>query len=403
MKFNFEAKSQTGEYKKGTIDASSKEIAVSILQKNNLVVTSLKSQKEDADIAKNISKYFDKVSNKELVVFFRQLSILIEARVPIVFSLKTIQEQTANVYFANVIKEIVTEIEDGMSFSSATEKHQDIFSNFSVYILRAGEASGNLKKSIDYITKNLERNYELSSRIKSALIYPMIVMIVFFIIGFLLVSFIIPKLTLIIKELSANVPWYTQLVINLGDFMSKYWWIVGIFIIGFVGLILYYLKTKDGKREWDHIKIKIPIVGVIYRYVYITRLAENLAVLLEGGIPIIRALAIVGDLVDNDVYKDILLKASKEIKKGGNMSIIFQREEIIPPMVSRMIAIGEESGQIDSVLKHIAKFYDQETEIMARNLASLLEPVLMVVIGVSVGFIAFSILMPIYNIAGQIK
>ncbi len=403
MKFNFEAKSQTGEYKKGTIDASSKEMAVSILQKNDLVVTSLKSQKEDADITKNISKYFDKVNNKELVVFFRQLSILIEARVPIVFSLKTIQEQTANVYFANIIKEIVTEIEDGMSFSSAMEKHQDVFSNFSVYILRAGEASGNLKKSIDYITKNLERNYELSSRIKSALIYPMIVMIVFFIIGFLLVSFIIPKLTLIIKELSANVPWYTQLVIRLGDFMSKYWWIVGVLIIGFVGLILYYLKTKDGKREWDHIKIKLPIVGVIYRYVYITRLAENLAVLLEGGIPIIRALAIVGDLVDNDVYRDILLKASKEIKKGGNMSIIFQREEVIPPMVSRMIAIGEESGQIDSVLNHIAKFYDQETEIMARNLASLLEPVLMVGIGVSVGFIAFSILMPIYNIAGQIK
>ena len=234
-------------------------------------------------------------------------------------------------------------------------------------------------------------------------IFLLLILNLFFIIGFLVVSFIIPKLTGIIKEMNADVPWYTTVVIVVGDFMAVYWWAIALVIIAFIGAFFYYLNTEEGKKEWDQIKIKLPIVGPIFRYVYITRFAENLSVLLTGGIPIIRALTIVSSVINNVVFENIFLAAAEEVKRGGNMSTILKKSSDIPPMVTHMVKIGEESGQIDSVLGHIARFYDQETEVMTKNLATLLEPLLMIFIGVAVGFMAFAILMPIYNIAGQIK
>lgn len=403
MKFSFKAKTQTGEYKEGTIDTSSKEAAVITLQKNNLLPISLTRETEKNELTKAILKYYDRVTEKELVIFFRQLAILIEARVPIIVSLTAIKEQSGNKYLIKVIGEMIGNVEDGVSLSEAMEKHKNIFSNLSINIIKAGEASGNLKKSIDYVAENIERNYTLYNRIKSALIYPAIVLTVFFLIGFLVVSFIVPKLTAIIKELDVEVPWYTQTVIVVGDFMAAYWWAAAIIILAFCGAIFYYIRTENGKKEWDQVKIRLPIVGVVFQYVYIARFAENLAVLLEGGIPIIRSLTIVSSVINNVVYEKIFLEAAEEVKKGGNMSSVFRRNKLIPPMVTHMVKIGEESGQIDSVLGNILKFYDQETEVMTKNLSTLIEPVLMVLIGGAVGFMAFAILMPIYNIAGQIQ
>jgi len=403
MKFNFKAKTKTGEYKEGVINARSKEAAVAILQKNDLLPTSLEAENPKGGLEKLFLKYYEKVTAKELVVFFRQLAILIEARVPIVVSLTAIREQMNNPYFKRVVQEVINDIEDGMSFSAAIEKHKDVFSSLSINLVRAGETSGNLKKSIAYVADNIERNYTLASRVKSALIYPASVLVVFVIIGFIMISFILPKLIGIIKEINADVPWYTQIVIFIGDFMGVYWWAVALVICAFIASIMYYLKSSDGKKEWDQMKIKMPIVGPIFRYVYITRFAENLSALLSGGIPIIRALTVVSTVINNIVFEDIFVRAAEEVRKGGNMSNVFKRSSDIPPMVTHMIKIGEDSGQIDVVLGHIAKFYDQETETMTKNLSTLLEPVLMVIIGIAVGFMAFAILMPIYNIAGQIQ
>jgi type IV pilus assembly protein PilC len=403
MKFLFKAKTKSGEIKEGVIDVMSKEAAVSILQKNELYPISIVKEEANPSIIKTILKYYDQVTPKELMVFFRQLSILVEARVPIVASLSAISEQTANKYFIKVIKEVVADIENGMPLSDALAKHKDIFSLMSINIIKAGETSGNLKKSIDYVADNIERNYNLAGRVRSALIYPCIIIVVFFIIGFLVISFILPKLTTIIKELNADVPWYTQVVMSIGDFMAVYWWAVAVVIFGFVGGILYYVRTEAGIKEWDQIKIKLPIVGVIFRNVYITRFAQNLSVLLSGGIPIIRALTITSSVLNNVVYEAIVKRAADEVKVGGNISTVFAKSALIPPVVSHMIKIGEDSGQIDTVLNHIAKFYDQETEMMTKNLSVLIEPILMIIIGIGVGFMAFAILMPIYNIAGQIK
>ncbi|MFA7319764.1 MAG: type II secretion system F family protein [Parcubacteria group bacterium] len=404
MKFVFKAKNSLGKYESGEINAPTRESAVNLLQKENLFPVSLKEETEGrSGIVKTLFKYYDQVSEKEQVVFFSQLAILVEGRVPIVVALTAIKEQSTNVYLGKVIQEMIEDIEDGMSFSGAMEKQTDVFSNLAINVIRAGETSGDLKKSIEYIAENIERNYNLSSRVKSALIYPAIVMIVFFIIGFLVISFIVPKLTAIIKDLNADVPWYTQVLITSGDFMSKFWWAVALVMVGFVAGILYYIKTADGQKEWDQMKLKLPIFGAVFRSIYIARFAQNLAALLSSGIPIIRALIIVSEVVNNVVYQEILVKAAEEVKRGGVMSDVFRKTYLMPPMVTQMVKIGEDSGQIDAVLGHIAKFYDQETETTTKNLSTLIEPLLMIVIGLAVGFMSFSVLMPIYNIAGQIK
>lgn len=402
MKFKFKAKTKTGEENSGIVDAASRDAAAAILQKNELFPVRIEEIKESA-AAKAFNKYYDRVTDKDLVVFFRQLAVLIEARVPIVTSLVAISEQTSGSFLRVVLAEVVRDIEDGIPFSDALAKHKDVFSNLSINIIKAGEASGNLRKSIEYVADNIERNYELTSKVRSAMVYPSIVLFVFFIIGFLVITIVIPKLTVMIKDLQADVPWYTQLIINIGDFMAAYWWAVLFILVGIVAGITYYLNTVDGKREWDQIKLKLPVIGVMFRYVYITRFSENLGVLLAGGIPIIKALTIVSAVIGNSVYEELFLRAAENVRRGENVSDVLRKSPLIPPMVSHMIKIGEDSGQVDSVLGHITKFYAQEVEVMAKNLSTLIEPVLMIIIGIGVGFMAIGVLMPIYNIAGQIK
>ena len=404
MKFNFKVKAPGGEYREGTVEASSKEVAVAILQKSDLLPIDVRSEEENEDdFFRFILRKYDKVTAKELVIFFRQLAILIEARVPIVVALNAISEQSSGKYLQKIIKEVARDIENGLPFSFALEKHRDVFTPLMINIIKAGEASGNLKKSVDYVANNIEKNYKLTSRVRGAMIYPAIILLVFFIVGFLTITLILPKLTVMIKDLGADVPWYTNVIIAIGDFMQVYWWVVLIVVAGmFVGTI-YYLNSEDGKKEFDVIKMKLPVFGSIFEGVYVSRFAENLGVLLTGGIPIVKALEIVSLVVGNSVYEKIIMRASQEVKIGGDVSTIFSKSELIPPVVAHMIRIGEESGQLDVVLGHIARFYDQETETATKNLSSLIEPFLMVLIGIAVAFLAFAILMPIYNIAGQIE
>ncbi|MCX6761798.1 MAG: type II secretion system F family protein [Candidatus Moranbacteria bacterium] len=402
MKFKFEAKTKTGEKQTGLVNAANRDLAAAILQKNELFPIHIE---EDVDnLAKKVfAKYYDRVTDKELVIFFRQLAILIEARVPIVVALTAIEEQTSGSFLKIIINEAIKDIEDGVTLSDALAKHKEVFSNLAINIVKAGEASGNLKKSVEYVADNIEKNYELTSKVKSAMTYPLIVLVVFFIIAFLVITLIIPKLTVMIKDLGADVPWYTRLLINTGDFMAVYWWAVLLMIAGIIGGIIYYLNTIDGRKEWDQIKLKLPVVGVMFRYVYITRFSENLAVLLAGGIPIIKSITIVSAVIGNTVYEELFLRTAENVKRGENMSDVLKRSSLIPPMVSHMIKIGEDSGQIDSVLGHITKFYGQEVELMAKNMSTLIEPILMIIIGTGVGLMAVGVLMPIYNIAGQIK
>lgn len=402
MKFNFKAKNDAGQIREGAVEAMSQEAAAQILEKNGLTPISIKEEERSADFMKSIEKIWEGVSQKELVTFFQQLATLIEARVPIVSSLTTISEQFGNKYLRLIVKEMSDDIEDGMPLSEAMEQHVDVFSPLTVNMIRAGEVSGSLQKSITFVADHIEKDYQLTAKIRGALYYPMFVMSVAGIVGFLVVTFILPKITVLIKDIKVAVPWYTTVLVNIGDFMNQNWMSVLLVIFAGIGAFVYYIRSESGRREWEIIVLKIPVIGTLAQDIYITRFAENLSVLLNGGIPVVRALIIVSEVVGNQVFEKIIMKAAEEVKAGGAMSAVFvHTEEQIPPIVSQMIRIGEETGTLSKVLNSVAKFYSQEVDNMTRTLTTLLEPALIVFLGIGVGVLTVGVLLPIYNIAGQ--
>ncbi len=402
MKFSFRAKTETGQERVGVVEAMSRDAAIQILQSNGLVPFSVQEEKRESETLRDFTRMWEGVNQKELMVMFRQLATLVGARVPMVSALDTLAEQTNNSYLRMILKEIEDDVEDGSSFSESLEKHPAVFTSLMISMVKAGEISGSLHKSIEVVADNIEKNYQLSSKIKGALFYPGFVLTTAFIIGFLVVTFILPKLTLMIRDLGVAIPWYTSVLMWIGDFMQAYWWAVLIVIIGVGIFFYYYINTDAGQSDWNRIVLKLPVIGELMRYVYITRFAENLSSLLSGGIPIVKALIIVSDVTGNQVFQGTILRAAEEVKSGGAMSTVFLRSPVIPPIVSQMVKIGEESGSISKVLDGVANFYRSEVDNITRNMTSLIEPVLIVFLGIGVGIMVVGILMPIYNIAGQI-
>lgn len=388
--------------KEGVVESMTQDMAVQILQKNGLTPVSVEREEVATKFVKEFRKIWESVTQKELVIFFRQLSTLIEAKVSLTSSLAAIEAQTENKYFQIVLKEIVGDIEDGMTFSESIAKHPDVFSSLTINMVKAGEISGNLQRSVTYIADGTEKSYQLTSKIKSALFYPAFVIGVAGVIGFLIVSFILPKLTTMIRDMKVEIPWYTKVIMSFGDFMATWWWAVLIVIIGFIGAVIYYIKTDVGRKEWENLQLRIPVFGNVLRFAYLARLSDTLSTLLVGGIPMVRALLITGDVVGNSVFKSVLLRSADEVKSGGNISTVFGRSSDIPPVVTQMTRIGEEAGKLGEVLEGTAKFYNQEVEYMTKNMSALLEPILIVVLGIGVAILVFAIILPIYNIAGQI-
>ena len=403
MKFLFKAKNAEGLLKEGVIEAIDRNAASMILQKNTLIPISLREESEVSGLVKELNRIWEGVSVKEQVNFFRQLSVLIEAKVPITSSLVTIAEEADNAYFRIILKEIKDDIDDGMSLSEAFGKYPTVFSPLVVNLIRAGEISGSLQKTISYIADNLERNYQLAAKIKGALTYPVFVLGTAAIIGLLVSTFILPKLTVMLKEYNMSLPWYTRILMSFSDFMEKDWIWVFVILIGGIVATVYFFNTEEGKAWWDVAILRIPIVGKVAQYIYTARMAENLSVLLNSGIPVVKALSITSSIVSNRVFERVLLDAAEEVKTGGNISTVFLRSDVMPRMVSQMFRIGEESGTLVQVLKSVSDFYIVEVDILTKSLTALLEPILIVFLGIGVAIMVVGILMPIYSVAGQIQ
>lgn len=402
MKFVFKARDQKGTIKEGIIEAISEEGAVQVLQKNSLIPIAIEREKKTSQLFKDVQRAWEGINQRELSIFFRQMATLIEAKVPITQSLRAIEDQTGNRFMQTVIKEIADDIQEGMPFSESLAKQPTVFSPLMVNVIHAGEVSGNLQQSVIFVADNIEKSYQLSSRIKTAIFYPAFVVVVALIIGFIVMTVILPKLTTIIKDLEVEIPWYTKVVMFIGDFMAAYWWAVLIVIFGLIGGFIYYVKSEAGKREWDQFKLKIPIVGGFFRAIYLARFSDNLSLMVMAGIPIVRALKIVSEVVSNSVYQSVILRAADEVKAGGHISTILAKSADVPPIVSQMVRIGEETGMLGEVLKGVTTFYEQEVEKTSRNLATMIEPVLIIILGIGVAILVFAILMPIYDIAGKL-
>ncbi|MCX6763058.1 MAG: type II secretion system F family protein [Candidatus Moranbacteria bacterium] len=402
MKYKYKARNQTGTVQEGVVEASSISNASVLLQRHNLIVTAL-SPLEESGVISSFFRLWEGVSGKEFVIFSRQLAVTVEAKVPILAALKGIIEQTENPYFANILSTVLSDVDEGKSLSDSLRKHPEVFSDVYVNMIQSGEVSGNLQQSLESIADNIEKNYVLTQKIKGVLYYPIFILSAFFIVGFLMITLVIPKLTEMLKETNAKLPITTKMLIWTGDFMQHYWWAVLIAIIAAVVGLVYYINTDDGKKEFDVIKLKIPLVGKVLRYIYLARFAENLSTLVRSGIPIVSALQITGRVVGNSVFENHIAEAAEKVKTGGSMSEVLSKKKDFPAIMTQMVKVGEDTGKLDSTLDTMAKFFSREADQIVSNLSTIIEPVLIVILGIGVGTLVFSIIIPIYNIAQGIN
>jgi len=402
MKYKYKARDQAGGMQEGFVEASTLDHATSLLQQHNLVVVSIAPEKESRFLA-GLSRLWEGVSAKEFVIFSRQLAVMIEAKVPLLTAIKSISDQTVNPYFARILNSILSDIDEGKALSESLKKHPEVFSDLYVNMVQSGEVSGNLQKSLENLANNIEKNYTLTQKIKGVLYYPAFILTAFFLVGFIMITFVIPKLMIMLKETNAKLPITTKIFIATGDFMQHWWWAVLLAVILGVVALIYYLQSEDGKKEFDVIKLKIPIIKKVLQYVYLARFSENLSTLVRSGLPIVSALQISGKVIRNSVFEADIMEAAEKVKTGGTISEVLTGKPNFPPIMAQMIKVGEETGRLDTILDTMAKFYAREADQIVSNLSSIIEPVLIVILGVGVGTLVFSIIIPIYNIAQGIK
>lgn len=402
MKYKYKARSKDGQSQQGVVEAGSSRTAKEVLMKNGLTLVSL-SEAREIPVISSIMRTWEGVRPREFVIFARQLSVLIDSKVPLLSALNSIATQIDNRFFALKINSIIVDIDGGSSFSDALAKHPDAFSKFYINMVRAGEASGTLQKALNDLADNVEKNYELTAKLRGALYYPGFILSAMIAVSFLMMSFVIPKLLEILEETQVTLPLQTRILIAVSGFCANYWWAIAAAMIGGVIAFVYYIKTEDGKKEYDQWILRIPIVKTMLHNVYIARFSENLATLIQSGLPITTGLLITSDVVGNEVYRKIIREAANEIKKGGGIAEVLNRYDEIPPVVVQMVRVGEHTGRIDYTLTKITEFYTKETDRMVKNFSSLIEPTLMIILAVGVGIIVSAVLLPIYQVATSIK
>ena len=400
MKFNYQARNKIGEIQSGVIEASSRETAATILQKYGLYVTILE-ETEKAPLLSRRIKIFEGVSRAELVIFSRQLAIMFGAKVTLVEALKTMSTQIKNADFREKILKISENIESGSSFSAAISKYPQFFSSFYVAMVRSGEASGKLAEAISYLAEHLEREYHMMSRVKGAMIYPALIFIVVLGIVALMIFFVVPQLTQILLESDQELPFITQVAMIFADFLRKWGLVFALALMGLIFAVFKYYKTEKGKDFFDKIFLKIPLIGGFFKLVYLSRFAENLSTLISGGLPISQCLEITAKIVGNSVYRKIIFETGQEVRKGEPISSVLVRyPDAFSPVFTQMTLVGEKSGTLDRTLMTLVGFYQKETERKAENMISILEPLMILFLGLIVGGLIGAFLLPLYQITG---
>jgi len=399
MKFNYIVKNNRGESQTGMIDAFNKPVALKTLQDRGLVVVELQSIKKVPIFFKKI-KFFEKVKRKDIFIFFRQLAILVDANVPLVQSLRSMSKQIESEYFKEIVSSIANDIDGGMAFSNAISKYPKVFSIFSINLIKTGEVSGQLQESLIYLADHLENEYYLISKVRGAMSYPIFILGVFLLVGVLVLVMVIPQLTSILTEAGQELPWSTKLVIFTSNFIISYGWI--LFLLGIAAGFgfWHYKDTEKGRIVWDTIKLKIPIFGKILQKTYLARVSDSLSALTKGGVSVIQSLDVSGQVVGNSVFQAILFRARDEIKMGRSISSTLEEHEEFPPLFCQMIKTGEQTGKIDVILGKLSIFYKKEVQNVVDNLSQLIEPILLIFLGIGVSILVFSVFMPIYNLAG---
>jgi type IV pilus assembly protein PilC len=402
MKYIYQARSKEGKLETGTVEASSKEAAALLLQKYNIFVTSIKEQAPLILRTENIG-FLNRVSKKDLAIFSRQLAVMMQSRVPVVQSMKSLAVQTKNPAFRQKIMKISQLVEEGTSLSESFSNYPEVFSVFYISMVKTGEATGKISEALFFLSDHLEREHDIQSQIRGAMIYPIFVISVLLVVILIVMFFVMPKLVALLKETTSNPPFFTQLMIDFYAFLSHYGWvIIGAFFLLIV-FIVFYFTTKEGRKRYDKLSLSVPVFGDFFKKIYLIRFAENLSTLIGAGLSINSAIRITKDTVENFVYRELLNETDERVAEGERISFVFVKyPKLVPPFVVQMIQVGEETGKLENNLMEIVNFYEKDVNRAINTFTALLEPILIIFLGVIVALLAISVLEPLYGALGTI-
>lgn len=404
MLFRYKVIGQDGQMNTGEIDAISNDSAIASLQRRGLIVVGVDKIGEAKGLVRALPFLGGgSVPMRDVVIMSRQIATLFEAQVSAVKAFNLMGEASSNPTLRATLQALSQDVQGGITIAEGLNKYPKVFSDFYVNMVRAGEESGKLTDVFSYLADYLDRQHELTSKTKNALIYPTFVILTFFIVMILMLTLVIPKLSQILIESGQEIPLYTKVVIALSNFFVHYGFILAIAVVVGGIFVAMRLRSNGGKQTLDTFKLKIPYIGDLFKKLYLSRMADNIHTMLSSGIPIVRTLEITGSVVGNKIYEDILRASTEGIKSGRTLSTSLAQYPEIPQIMVSMIQVGEETGSMGNILDTLAKFYKREVENSVDTLIGLIEPAMIIALGVGVGFLLTSVLVPIYNIASNIQ
>ncbi len=397
--FEYQGLSAAGEKQIGRIESVSRDNAIETLQHRGIVITLIK---ENVPSSLSSISFLNKVPAKDVVFMARQISTLFEANVSAFKAFSLIADQAANPILKQQLQSVTSDLSSGSTISQALSQYPETFSNFFVNMVRAGEESGKLSETFIFLADYLERQYELTNKTRNALIYPAFVILVFFAVMVLMMRFIIPKLGEMITASGQEVPVFTTIVIGVSTFFVKYGLVMLVLFVAMVVTFALFLKSEAGKLWMDKMKLVTPAIKNLYQKLYLARISDNLDTMLSSGIPIIRTLEVTSTVVGNSIYERLIKEVSEEVKAGVSLSNALSKHKEIPTLLSQMVRVGEETGMLGQVLRTLGRFYRREVDQAVDTIVALIEPAMIIVLGVGVGILLVSVLMPIYNLANTI-
>lgn len=403
MKFKYQARTKDGEMQAGFVVAGNRDSAANILSGHGLFILSIESA-EKFSWYEAIASFFGRVKRKDMVVFTRQLATLLEARIPLNNALKTLYKQTSQPILKEAVLQLSEDIDAGLSLSQSMERQDRVFPSFYIEMTRAAEITGNLDEVIGFLADYSERESVLLSKARSAMIYPAIVISLFIVVAFIMLAFVFPQIGPVFEQSGVELPVLTRILLGTGNFLGKWWPAIAVVLVALGVLLVDYLNTEEGEALVDDFKIKFPVISKVYQPIVITRFSNAAALLIHGGIPIAQSLEIIGHMVGNILYRDVIHDVAEDVRQGKLFSeSIAKYPDYFPPLISQMVAVGETTGKVEQIFNRLSSFYSREADSLINNLVDLIQPILIIGIGLLVALLFASILIPLYTLTSNIR
>ncbi len=397
--FIYNARDKSGKVVRGKVEAQNDRTAINLVREQNLFVIELKQQTKSAISFTS----FSKISFGDIVSFTRQLSTMITAGLQIQEALNLLKVQSTKPAFVDMLGKISQEITGGGNLASALSKYPKQFSTSYLALIKAGESSGTLDQVLARLAENLEKDQEFQSKVKGAMIYPVIIMVTMVAVFIILMTMVVPKLTALYVDFGADLPLPTRILQGISDFLVKFWWLAAVIAVGGWKLFTNWKKTSIGKHIWDAFLLRLPIIGTLLKEVVLVEFTRTLGLLVGAGVHILDSLNILIDSMTNIHYQDALREITKKVEKGFPLGALFAQYPIFPPILAQMVKVGEETGKMDEALIKLSSYFERESDHTVKGLMTAVEPILMIFLAVGVGFIVFAIITPIYNLTTQFK